>query len=248
MAKVEIRIAGVRKRTSEIQDTISRLKLDPNVVRFDDFGEGCLRNKLHIWQGAIPFDHDTTHVCVLDDDAEVVDGFMEIIEKCASRFSRGVFSFFSDKIKEHKYNEITPYVLMRNCNIKGIAIMAPIDIIPLYIDFTESLVQKYGYRHDDGAWRIFSIMNDIPTFCTVPNLVREKDIPSTFAGHGKTNSVSWQGTRIDAKKFDTNKYIVSDSIGINSHLPKGSVEDVLVKNIIANRKTKWDNERIYTWI
>lgn len=216
---------------------LKKLGATEDIVRYDDEGLGCIGNALRIW--GEDYGDDVTHVLVLNDDADVVDNFTEVAQKCIDKFPNAIFGFWNNQLRwEHRERD-TPYMLMKNHNVKGISILMPRKHIGGYLAFYDKHLRPIKYQHDDGACRMYAFLNDIPVFCTIPNLVEELCPQNSVISrtHNSANNYSrvWTG-RADAADFDAEDYNVSPAFSINTHLKKDNELQILIKEKMKARK------------
>ena len=236
MKKLAIRIMAVRKRQAIVERLLKQLNLTEKHVFYDDEGLGCIGNALRIW--GTPLEHDETHLLVLQDDVEVVDDFVEIANICINQFPKAIFGYFNYVLRNEDKINNSPYVLMRNCNVKGESILMPKEYINGYIAFYEENLKALNYPHDDATCRMYALLNDIPVFSTIPCLVNNLCPTDSVMGHNDANHYSrvWMGKTVDVQQFKTKEYSLSRYFPIVTHLPKHNELNIRVKEKIAERK------------
>lgn len=216
-----------------------KLNLDDGSIFWDDEGLGCIGNALRAWSA--PLKPDETHLLVLNDDADVIDNFTEIVHKCIEHFPVAIFGFWSNQLRyEHKTKD-SPYIMMKNHNVKGIAFMMPKRYIEGYLKFYDDNLRRLNYQHDDATCRMYAFLNDIPVFSTIPSLVEEllPQDSSISRTHNSANNYSrvWEGRqRIDPAMFDTKEYSISPAFSINTHLKKDDPLQVKIREKMQRRK------------
>lgn len=169
MTKLAVRIMAVRSRKPIVDRLLAQLGMDESIVFYDDAGIGCIRNSARCW--AQPATAGETHIMVLQDDIEVVNGFLNYAEQMVTAFPRAIFTLHYKKIRYEDQKTRSPYLLLKNKNVSGEGIIMPKEIAERYIEFFKANVEHSSYPHDDGAIRTFALLNDIPVFTTVPALI-----------------------------------------------------------------------------
>ena len=205
-------------------------------IFLDEKRLGCAWNKKRAW-GELSC--SGTHSLVIDDDAIVVPEFREAVKICAEMFPHAILSLFSDKIGYGDFVN-SPYVLMPSCNIKGIAVLMPNDVCRDFLQFWKESLPEY--KHDDGALRIYALLNNIDTFTVIPNLVDESDIKSTFASHSAKKSLTYNGS-CDVQRLRTRKYSVGSFFPVNTHLSKNDKMNLYIKEILRTRRIAYADSK-----
>lgn len=235
MNKLSVRIMAVRSRKPIVDRLLAQLGLDESVVFYDDEGLGCIGNALRIW--GTPLADDETHLLVLQDDVEVVHNFLEIANECINQFPKAIFGFFNYVLRYEDRQRNSPYILMKNHNVKGESILMPKDRIQGYIDFYNRELKSKNYPHDDATCRMYALLNDIPVFSTIPCLVNNLCPVNSVMGHNDANHYSrvWEGYDVDAKQFATKEYSISRRFPIFTHLPKNDPLNIRVKEKLKSK-------------
>lgn len=200
MPSVTYRILAVKERAQLVADLLSQLKMGEDIVRLDADKNGAIWNSYRVWNEQ----YETTHLCILNDDAEVVDDFPEIVEQCVARFPNAIWTFFTNQFDKDIRDPETPYIEFLSKNVRGICVVIPTKHLKGLCGFYDKFLRQYAYKQDDRTIGMYAFFNDIPVMATVPNLVCGKDVKSTFATYHKTlNSNCWYGRTIDKKQFET---------------------------------------------
>lgn len=236
MNKLAVRIMAVRSRKAMVDNLLKQLGLDESIVFYDDEGLGCIGNAMRIW--GTPLKDDETHLLVLQDDVEVVDDFLKIVNICINRFPEAIFGFFNYTLRYEDKQTESPYVLMKNHNVKGESMLMPKERIQGYIDFYNRELREKNYPHDDATCRMYALMNDIPVFSTIPCLVNNLCPVNSVMGHNDKNHYSrvWEGYNVDIKQFETNEYSVSRPFPIFTHLPKDDALNIRIREKLERRR------------
>lgn len=236
MYKLAIRIMAVRSRKAIVDKLLNQLQMDESAVFYDDEKLGCIGNALRIW--GTPLKEDETHLLVLQDDVEVVNNFVEIANKCIAQFPKAIFGFYNYVLRHEDKHRDSPYILMKNHNVKGESMLMPKEYIQGYIDFYNTELKSKGYPHDDATCRMYALLNDIPVFSTIPCIVNNLCPTNSVMGHNDANHYSrvWEGYDVDVKQFDTKEYSISRRFPIFTHLPKNDPLNIRVKEKLRNRR------------
>ena len=233
--RVGHRIIAVPERLEYVQNLIRDIGSDiPTLV--DTEHKGCMWNAIRAWED-YKTDSSATHWCVMADDTDVVNNYLQIEQMCIDRFPDAIWTFYSNEMQLSHRPKITPYIKLSSLNIRGIAFAMPIRYIDGYVSLCKQMLSEYKYQRDDATCRIFALLNSIPVMTTIPNLVRSHEIKSAMSGHGIThNSSAWQGKNIDIRQFNTTDYetrhILKKS-AIETHLHEDNPVHMIVRE-------KWD--------
>lgn len=229
--KIAYKITAVREREKYVDRLVSRMS-NPEVL-WDEEKRGCIWNTMRAWGGYKDLPQDVTHLCVMSDDADIVNGYEELVQLCVDNFPDAIWTFYSNELALKHKPKTTPYIRLDSYNIRGIAFLLPVGWIPGYIEFYDQHLRKYDYPRDDATCRIYACMNRLPTMTTIPNLVRSEEIPSAMRYHGVThNSDCWQGYDIDFRQFkqhEAEHRMVTAKSAIETHLPKDNPVDIMVR-------------------
>ena len=205
MIKIGHKIIAVPEREQYVRRLIERTGIDEGNVLWDTEHNGCMWNAIRAWKMAL--DSDCTHWCVMADDTDVVDNYMELEELCVRQFPDAIWTFFSNELSIKQKPESTPYIRLSGYNVRGIVFLMPKELVKGYVDLCEYMLSTYGFKRDDSTARIYALFNNIPVMTTLPNLARSYEIASTIGGHKPTrNSDAWQGYSVDRSQFLTGGY------------------------------------------
>lgn len=237
--RIAYKIIAVPDRASLVSDLLFKLKVDAQVY-MDYEKRGCIWNALRAWGDYKELSSDYTHICVLQDDIDIVNQFTECTQECANHFPDAIFGFMSNWLSLSKHKTTTPYINMLNYNISGCCIMMPIKYINGFIDMYMNWFPDLSYNFDDAFCRIYALVNNIPVFSVLPNIIKCKEVPSQIAHHRTNFSLcAWQGYDIDLKRFSTNEYVnvaVSKKGVLNTHLPKDHPLNILCRETMQKRR------------
>lgn len=230
MIKIGHRIIAVPERMSYVDGLLRDIGEDIKVM-VDNCHNGCMWNAIRAWE-----DYKTenaTHWCVMADDTDVVDNFLELENMCIERFPDAIWTFYSNELNISHRPQNTPYIRLSSLNVRGIAFAMPVHLIDGYVELCKRMLSEYNYQRDDATCRIYALFNNIPVMTTIPNLVRSHEIKSSMAGHGIThNSSAWQGKKIPIVQFKTMAYEVrhvSKKSAAETHLRPDNPMDKEVK-------------------
>lgn len=238
MLKIGHRIIAVPERKQFVQELLAQTGLSEETVLWDFEHNGCMWNAVRAWKSALS-QNEATHWCVMADDTDAVNDFLELESECVSRFPDAIWTFYSNELSAKHRPQKTPYIRLSSYNIRGIAFLMPVSLIQGYVELCEYMLDNYGYQRDDATCRIYALLQDIPVMTTIPNLVRSREIKSAMKGHGITrNSDAWQGYLLDKKQFFTDacetRHIVAKS-ALETHLKPENPVDKKVREVWARR-------------
>lgn len=234
MNKVGHRIIAVPERAQYVQVLLERTGLTDDIVLWDHEHNGCMWNAIRAWKDALN-NQSYTHWCVMADDTDVVDDYIELEKMCVNRFPDAIFTFYSNELSRKHRPLNTPYVKLTGYNVRGIAFLMPTTLVQGYVSLCEYMLEHYDYQRDDATCRIYALFNDIPVMTTIPNLVRSHEIKSSMKGHGVThNSDAWSGYSLNKRDFTTLAYeerkILKKS-ALETHLKPDNPVDIKVRQV-----------------
>lgn len=240
MISIGHRIIAVPERKEYVVRLLEKTGLKDNCVLWDHEHCGCMWNAIRAWKDGLK--SDVTHWCVMADDTDVVNNYMEFEKICISQFPDAIWTFYSNELSFKHRTENTPYIMLTGYNIRGIAFVLPVRYIQEYVELCEHMLHTYNYQRDDATCRMLALFKDIPVMTTIPNLVRSYEIKSAMKGHGITrNSDAWQGYDIDDWKFqfftgDYVKRMIKAKSALETHLKKDNPMDIRVRNVWERRR------------
>lgn len=210
MAKIAYRITAVREREQYAQALREQLDESANIIVWDEQKIGCMWNKNRTWESLQ--DSEYSHVLVIDDDAEVVNNFKQIVQAAVTYFPDVIWTFYTNTHTMKDRPSDTPYLELFNKNARGICTLMPRYLIKPYLEFYQKNIKPYypKWNHEDTAKKMFALLNDIRVMATIPCLVRAIPIKSAIPTHHNItqNTDCWQGKDIDVNQFFTSKYEV----------------------------------------
>lgn len=232
MHKIAYKITAVREREDYVEKLL--FKMPGTEVFWDEEKIGCIWNTQRAWKSYRNLPPDVTHLCVMSDDTDIVNGFEDLVQICVDNFPDVIWTFYSNQLSMKNRPRTTPYIVLDAYNVRGIAFLMPVNWVQGYIDTYERLLKPYNYKRDDVAARIYALLNRRTVMTTIPNLVRSEEIASTIRGHKPSrNSDCWQGYNVDERQFRQryaeHRFITSKSV-VETFLPKGHPIDVMVRN------------------
>lgn len=144
--KIEYRIYGVRAREECIRRNQSILGIPDSQVIFDDRKKGgdVMYTARKAWMR--PCAEDITHLCVMQDDIELCNGFKDILSKIVSARPYDVISLFPWNYQQ--YNPLldgldTPYIY--TSQMSGCAIIMPVGYVkPCFSFIYDNYYDKIG--------------------------------------------------------------------------------------------------------
>ena len=212
MTNILFRIPAVRERESYAIELCDSIGEPHESIYWDDDRNGSVWNKFKIWR-LYEKHPEATHICMLDDDAEVVHGFKDFVRIAADMFPDAILSFChcnANPVRMKEKAKNTPYMLLKNFDFRGISVCVPTKYLKDYMRFHEE--KLYWYKHDDTSLKMYAVLNSIPCILTVPNLVRAKEIPSAIHPWCQVrNSDLWIGYDVDINQFKTSEYSIRKS-------------------------------------
>jgi len=211
MVKIAYRITAVRSREKYAIALCDSIDEPRSSIMWDEALRGSQWNKNRTIEEVL--DQGYTHVCLLDDDAIVVNNFKGIVQQCVEHFPDAFWTFFSDETHSLKDKPAsTPYLELFNKNCKGIGLVMPVQHIRPYLEFYEKeFAHKYPkWNHDDTAKKMYCLLNNIRVMMPIPNLIFARQIRSAMPTHHNItpNSDCWQGKDLDLRQFDTYEFEV----------------------------------------
>ena len=245
--EIEYRILAVKEREDLVSDLVLKLPQDRTQVMWDTEHRGCMWNAVRAWETYKELPAGVTHLCIMADDAEVVNHFDEAVKACVKHFPDCIWTFANyPQVKGKHKKRGTPYMKIWNKQVRGICYLMPVDMIPRWLEFYQKfLSDKKGWQHDQVTTSLFALLNDIDVMMPIPNLVVGKDVLSVIKGHRRLNrdrdQSCWQGEEIDLTQFDTYNYGVSPSRGgFEIHLRE---DELLYKIAMAKLQENRDREK-----
>ena len=239
MARVEFRVLAVPERADHVRDILGRLHMSEDIVFWDREHNGCMWNALRLWKSYRDLPEGATHLCLIADDALIVNQFVEASTKCAQRFPDAIWSFATYDAHANQRGANSPYVELWNCNLRGLCYMMPVWLVQGYIDFYEKyLSQKKKWERDDVTCKMYALTHGIRVMMPVPNLAIAKRIPSVIKGHWKQNRIEdcWQGEDIDLQQFDTFNYSVTRGRALfDTHLKENEPAFIVTERAYRNK-------------
>ena len=225
------RIIAVPERKQYVDNLLRATGLLQDIVLWDTAHNGCMWNAIRAWE-SYKEEPRATHWCVMADDTDVVNDYLELEHTCVSNFPDAIWTFYSNELSS-KHAGKTAYIKLLGYNIRGIAFILPVKLIDGYVKWCRMMLNKYNYQLDDATCRIYAFLNNVPVMTAIPNLVRSHEIKSSMSGHGITrNSDAWQGYEVDKKLFINPEYktvrILKKSV-LETHLKKDNPVDILIR-------------------
>ena len=209
--KAIYRIPAVRTREQYAERLRERLSEPETSIFWDEERRGSVWNKWRIWNSYR--DHPgVSHVCMLDDDADVVNNFKPIAETAMAQFPDAIMTFChcnANPVRMREKPHGTPYLRLTNYDLRGISVALPVKYIDGFMSWWEEWLAKNPKtrNRDDTALKMYACVKRIPVIVTIPNLVRPLDIPSAIHPWCKSReSDLWVGYDVDAKQFEVDWY------------------------------------------
>lgn len=222
--KLDIKIMGVEKRLPLIEETLKRTGLPHECVVLDDRGYGGANdawyNAKRAWLAPLPL--GTTHRLVLQDDALVCDGFVEIVNKIIAQFPDAMWMLNGNTWIEPEMRKTrSPYIKIRGGKTTGEAIILPVEHIRPMIEWSDDMFGE-TYKHDDSRIGWYCAYHSVPVMSTIPSLVDHLPVETCIKHHNRKDRVShtWVGVDIGEQDWGTPYYNTSPLLMSYTWLPK----------------------------
>ena len=213
MQNIIYRIPAVRSREQYALASCAKIDEPHSSIFWDEERRGSVWNKFRIWE-LYKTNPDLTHICMLDDDADVVNNFKDFVQVAAENFPDAILSFChcnANQVRRKERGKHTPYLLLRNFDFRGISICVPVKYLEGYLKFHRE--KLYWYKRDDTSLKMYAALQNIPCILTIPNLVRALEIPSAIHPWCQVrNSELWDGYDVDIKQFMTSEYAIGQKL------------------------------------
>lgn len=211
--KVAFKILAVRERQDLVFDILKRLgETDDSCVCWDEEHNGCMWNALQLWGSYKTLPEDVTHLCLIADDALIVNGFKDYVSMCVERFPDAIWTFATYDTEGTERGKYTPYIELWNCNLRGLCYLMPVSRIQGYLDFYQKYLSHLKrWERDDVTCKMYAMVNGIKVMMPIPNLAVSKKVPSVIPGHWKQKRITscWYGENIDKTQFLANDCVLS---------------------------------------
>lgn len=219
MHKVDVKIMAVESRQLYAEYVLEQVKDNPTAqICYDPSGpNGCNNpwlNAKRIW--SMKPAEGCEYKLVLQDDIDLVYGFLDYVDKCIAFQPDAVWTYFigMDGEKAIKESSNTPYVKIKGCRTSGQAILMPTRYIAKMIEDTDNVFGE-KFKNDDSRIGWWCLANRISMFTVNPMLVQHRAIKTTVVNHNAIRvSRLWRGKDI-AKlnlNFDAKTYTETTTI------------------------------------
>ena len=196
---IEYRIMGVPSRIGNIKLLQSQLGISDKETFIDT---EYRRNPMWTWKQTVrlPMDKETTHLCVIQDDAVLPLHFKEFCNKIINKYPDAILNLYNYKNLDKKLP--MGCIFTPNSNPGGVTMIIPVK----YLDSIIEQQNKYypNYIHDDNWISYWAYHNDVKLYCTYPSVVdtfKETEMNHKWKGMykfcGDTLKYHW----INATKF-----------------------------------------------
>lgn len=234
------RIPAVRSREIYAEHLREKLGEPESSIYWDEERKGSVWNKWRILNSHKDYP-DATHICMLDDDADVVNNFKALAEKAVSAFPDSIMTFCHCNANPVRMAEKplgSPYLKLANYDFRGISMVVPVMYIDDFMEWWTKWLSHYPkniYKRDDTSWKMYACVKRIDCILTVPNLVRALEIPSAIHPQWSVrNSDLWTGYDVEPTQFDVDWYGVRQSKKLfDFHLKK---DEPVVRYVTAEYK------------
>lgn len=181
---VDVKIMGVQARLQYINALKRQLGLTWEDCIIDDRGftggGDAWYNAKRAWTA--PARHGATHRLVLQDDAIVCPGFLEIVEKAVSKHPTAAWSFYNKHTTKIKRVHDTPYFRQNGGQTGGVALCLPLPLVPEMIRWSDAVFGT-KYKHDDSRFGWFCQYNEVPFMGLSKSLVGHRPVETTLPHH-----------------------------------------------------------------
>ena len=214
MYKCDIKIMAVKPRREMVLRLCERLGLsEEECVVYDDrpSGGGPQYTRKKAWHEPVP--EGVTHRCILQDDVDVCDNFVEIMQEIVNTHPEFIFSLFCSRMKYEYALPNSPYVIIKGGNAWGQGIMMPLKFVkPLY-EFVDAELCP-DFPNDDGIYAWWAQKEKMHIMTTVPSTIQHLCPTESTLGYNNKNKVSkvWQGHDLSGVNWRANGFAFSPSM------------------------------------
>lgn len=191
--KVDIRIMAHKSRKENVQKLQEELALPDEAVVWDDRKDGgdALYTARKAWLAKMPA--ECTHRVVLADDAEVCEGFREIVETLAKNHPEEIFTLYHPSA----FVPGAPVANVCSRMAFGVGIMLPKQLIkPVF----ENPIRP----EDDMSVTFYAIARGLRILTPMPSIVQHLNLPSLL---GSTSQSSQSYTKTPKQNWKSKEII-----------------------------------------
>ena len=213
MNKIEYRIMGVPSRIGNIRLLQSQLGISDKETFIDT---EYRRNPMWTWKQTVGLSMNgkTTHLCVIQDDAVLCDGFMEFCNYMVNRFPCEII-FLSNWLNLD--GKLPDYCISYpGCCCGGVVTVVPVQYIDSMIDYQEKEYPEY--IHDDNFICYWGYLNGIKTIAPYPSVIDTLEDSTLGHNYNHPHKVCLEPMKykwINATKIKYYKNRAFEKYGIN---------------------------------
>lgn len=218
--KCDVKIMAVKPRRDMVLRLCDRLGLtEKECVVYDDrpSGGGPQYTRKKCWKEPIP--DGVTHRCVLQDDVDVCDNFIEIMQEIVNVHPEFIFSLFCSRMKYEYRLPDSPYVIIKGKNAWGQGIMMPLKFVePLYHFVDTELCPDFP--RDDGIYAWWAQQEKMEIMTTIPSTIQHLCPTESTIGFNDKRKVSkvWAGRDLSDVNWKAQGFAFSPSMPIEVSL------------------------------
>lgn len=232
-------IPTVPERMAFANELANEMKIPKQNVFLDAGHNGCLWNKMRIYNHVLSCDEEYTHVCINDDDSIVCKDYTDIVQKIVKKHPKAILTFYNNSIKKAK----SPYVRLKNCDLSGTAFVIPKEYLNEYNAFYMKNLARRNFDWEETVTKMFALLNDIEVILIVPNLVNVRKGLKTVARKGnyiQPQSVSWVHD-FPEESLNTDFIDEKGTKLFNLHLPKDHILAETCRRKFEAKKAQFEN-------
>lgn len=187
MYKFDVKIYGTHKRDDQILKNKQILELADNDIFYVQEGDGRMPYPLTKRAFLAPWDSETTHRVVLQDDAELAPNFSFYLQKIIEARPDDIIFLvaldYNDHETEYSKNLKSPYIKLKSM-VQGCAIVMPTKYIVDCFDWLDKCFPDiaYGDPHEDTAIIFYGRSKGINVINTIPSIVQHIGDTSSLYG------------------------------------------------------------------
>lgn len=220
MYKCDVKIMAVKPRRDMVLRLCDRLGLsEEECVVYDDrpSGGGPQYTRKKCWYEPVP--EGVTHRCVLQDDIDVCDNFVDIMQEIVNTHPEFIFSLFCSRMKFEYALSDSPYVIIKGRNAWGQGMMMPLSFVdPLYAFVDKELCPDFP--NDDGIYAWWAEQEKMEIMTTIPSTIQHLCPTESTLGFNDKRKVSkvWIGHDLSEVNWKAKNFTFSPSMPIEVSL------------------------------
>lgn len=187
--KVKFQIIGVHERDDMIEDMLKVLGKDKSIVYYDENrNKNCLARILCVLN-KYAYSNEYTHICLLQDDLELCEGFVDIVEMMCETHTNAIINPYNSRLSWKDKVEDSPYVRINGCGVYGQCIIMPVKYIQDFLMWVRECC-PLDYPHDDVAVGEYAKRRGIPVLATIPCILQHIAPTSSVLKYNNPNKIS----------------------------------------------------------